>query len=148
MVWVDEKNRENRKIDFFRFSCPRPAPLAPQNFLRWSEHSKYVFWAFFFWFWRHFDAKIMIFDVFLMFFWWFSPPPKLFDGARRLCTGVKESKKIEIAKNRFKHPQTIIECQLGGSEHRYSGLRPHMGQSIFADFRGSGRGGTPPVSGS
>ncbi len=48
--------------------------------------------------------------------------------------GVKESKKIEIAKNQFKHPQTIIECHFKVFGIRTIGVGHHMSQFIFTDF--------------
>merc|ERR1711994_931812 len=52
----------------------------------------------------------------------------------RGCTGAQEPKKIKIAKNGLKHPQTIIECHIKVFGVRTIGVRHHMGQSIFTDF--------------
>ena len=61
---------------------------------------------------------------------------QLFGSVSRACTGAQESKKIEIAKNELKHPQTIIECHTKVFKVRLSDLGCHMSQSIFLDFRG------------
>ena len=60
---------------------------------------------------------------------------QLFGSVSRACTGAQESKKVEIAKNELKHPQTIIECHTKGFKVRLGGLGCHMSQSIFLDFR-------------
>ena len=60
---------------------------------------------------------------------------QLFGSVTRACTGAQESKKVEIAKNELKHPQTIIECHTKGFKVRLGGLGCHMSQSIFLDFR-------------
>jgi len=53
----------------------------------------------------------------------------------RGCTGAQEPKKIKIAKNGLKHPQTIIECHIKVFGIRTVGLRHHMNQFIFTDFQ-------------
>merc|ERR1719273_1795935 len=52
------------------------------------------------------------------------------------CTGAQEHKKIKNAKNVLKHPQTIIECHIKVFGIRTVGLRHHMSQFFFTDFRG------------
>ena len=54
----------------------------------------------------------------------------------RGCRGAQEPKKIKIAKNGLKHPQTIIECHIKVFGVRAAGLGHHMSQFIFTDFRG------------
>ena len=84
---------------------------------------------------QHFDAKNTYFDVFFMFFDNFGRSQLLGNGIRG-CTGVQEPKKIKIAKNGLKHPQTIIECHIKVFGVRTVGLRHHMSQFFFTDFRG------------
>ena len=82
-----------------------------------------------------FDAKKRYFYVFLMFFDDFGRFQ--FSGSvSRGCTGAQEPKKIKIAKNGLKHPQTIIECHIKVFGVRTVGLRHHMSQFFFTDFRG------------
>ena len=52
----------------------------------------------------------------------------------RACTGAQEPKKIKIAKNELKHPQTIIECHIKVFGVRTIGVGHHMSQFIFTDF--------------
>ena len=85
--------------------------------------------------WGHFDAKNGYFCVFLMFFDDFVSS-QILGSVSRPCTGAYESKKTKIAKNEFKHPQTIIECHIKGFRVHPIGLGHHMSQSIFTDFRG------------
>merc|ERR1711994_514140 len=53
----------------------------------------------------------------------------------RRCTGAQEPKKIKIAKNGLKQPQTIIECHIEVFVVRTVRLRHHISQFIFTDFR-------------
>ena len=50
------------------------------------------------------------------------------------CRGAQEPKKIKIAKNGLKHPQTIIECHFKVFGVRTIGVGHHMSQFIFTDF--------------
>ena len=51
------------------------------------------------------------------------------------CRGAQKSKKIEIAKNELKHPQSSVGWHIKGFTDRLGGLGYHMSQSIFPDFR-------------
>ena len=82
----------------------------------------------------HFDAKNTYFDVFFMFFDDFGRS-QLLGSVIRGCRGAQEPKKIKIAKNGLKHPQTIIECHIKVFGVRTIGLGHHMSQFIFTDFR-------------
>jgi hypothetical protein len=81
----------------------------------------------------HFDAKNTYFDVFFMFFDDFGRS-QLLGSVIRGCRGAHEPKKIKIAKNGLKHPQTIIECHFKVFGVRTIGVGHHMGQFIFTDF--------------
>merc|ERR1711994_1061901 len=60
---------------------------------------------------------------------------QLFGSVNRGCTGAQEPQKIKIAKNGFKHPQTIIECHIIVFEVRTISLGHHMSQFFLTDFR-------------
>ena len=77
----------------------------------------------------------MYFDVFFMFFDDFGRS-QLLGSVIRGCRGAQEPKKIKIAKNGLKHPQTIIECHIKGFGVRTIGIGHHISQFIFTDFRG------------
>merc|ERR1712083_1188101 len=70
---------------------------------------------------RHFDAKNTYFDVFFMFFDDFGRS-QLLGSVIRGCRGAQEPKKIKIAKNELKHPQTITEAHMTGFYARYDVL--------------------------
>ena len=94
-----------------------------------------VFWVLFDSCSGHYDAKNSYFCVFLMFFEDFARS-QLLGSVNRRCTGAYESKKIKIAKNGPKHPQTIILCHIKGFRAHPAGLGHHTSQFIFPDFRG------------
>ena len=96
-------------------------------------HGKWVFRPFFDSCSGHFDAKNTYFDVFLMFFDDFGRS-QLLGSVNKGCTGAQEPKKIKIAKNGLKHPQTIIECHFKVFGVRTIGVWHHMSQFIFTDF--------------
>merc|ERR1711994_1248591 len=52
----------------------------------------------------------------------------------RGCRDAQEPKKIKIARNGLKHPQTIIECHIKVFGVRTIGVGHHMVQFIFTDF--------------
>ena len=86
----------------------------------------------------HFDGKNTYFDVFFMFFDDFGRS-QLLGSAIRGCRGAQEPKKIKIAKNGLKHPQTIIECHIRVFGVRTVGLNTIWANfflPIFADFGG------------
>ena len=131
------------KIEFFSKSILYSFLVlrAPLKMMRPSEigfgHYKCVFWEFFLGCWELSDEK----NSFFVYFRWFLmifddfARSQLFGSVSRACTGAQESKKVEIAKNELKHPQTIIECHTKGFKVRLGGLGCHMSQSIFLDFR-------------
>ena len=142
------------QIDQTRLVCPKIEPTSfsslvsklvfstQLNKMLPSEkgfgHYKCVFREFFFGCWGHFDAKNSFFEYFRWFLMIFDDftRSQLFGSVSRACAGAQESKKIEIAKNELKHPQTIIECHTKVFKVRLSDLGCHMSQSIFLDFRG------------
>ena len=97
-------------------------------------HCKVVFWPLFGTCSGHFDTKNGYFDVFSMFFDDFARS-QLLGSVSGACRGAQKSKKIEIAKNQLKHPQSSVGWHIKGSKGRLSGLGYHMSQSIFPDFR-------------
>ena len=82
----------------------------------------------------HFDTKNGYFDVFSMFFDDFARS-QLLGSVSGACRGAQKSKKIEIAKNQLKHPQSSVGWHIKGSKGRLSALGHHMSQYIFDDFR-------------
>ena len=96
-------------------------------------HGLWVFRPLFDSFSQHFDAKNTYFDVFFMFFDDFGRS-QLLGSVIRGCRGAQEPKKIKIAKNGLKHPQTIIECHFKVFGVRTIGVGHHMSQFIFTDF--------------
>ena len=98
-------------------------------------HGLWVFRPLFDSFSQHFDAKNTYFDVFFMFFDDFGRS-QLLGSVSRGCTGAQEPKKIKIAKNELKPPQTIRESHIKVFGIRTVGLRHHMSQFIFTDFWG------------
>merc|ERR1711994_447818 len=81
----------------------------------------------------HFDAKNTYFDVFFMFFDDFGRS-QLFGSVIRGSRGAQEPKKIKIAKNGLKHPQTIIEYHFKVFGVRTIGVGHHISKFIFTDF--------------
>merc|ERR1712079_112225 len=113
--------------------CPKVAlnPIKPQKNILCMDYG--CFDHFFDSCSGHFDAKNTYFDVFFMFFDDFGRS-QLLGSVNRGCRGAQEPKKIKIAKNGLKHPQTIIECHIKVFKVRAIGVGHHMSQFIFTDF--------------
>ena len=122
------------KSSLYTFSALKAMGNRLGNSKKWSGNPKKVFRALFDSCWSHFDGKINYFRVFLSFFDDFAWSQFL-GSVRARCTAAQESKKIEIAKNRPKGLQTIIECHNKVFRVHHIGLCHHTSQSIFTDFR-------------
>merc|ERR1711994_1196125 len=122
------------KSSLYTFIGLRVALNPIQTSKKCFAHGLWVFRPLFDSFSQHFDAKNTYFDVFFMFFDDFGRP-QLFGSVNRGCTGVQEPKKIKIAKNGLKHPQTIIERHFKVFGVRTIGVGHHMSQFFFTDFR-------------
>merc|ERR1719273_1169262 len=122
------------KSSLYTFMCPKVALNPMRTSKKCFAHVLWVFRPLFDSCSEHFDAKNKYFDVFFMFFDDFGRS-QLLGSVSRGCTGAQEPKKIKIAKNGFKHPQTIIECHIKVFGVRTVGLGHHMSQFIFTDFR-------------
>ena len=122
------------KSSLYTFMCPKVALNPMQISKKCFSHRKWVCRTLFYSCSQHFDANNTYFDVFLMFFDDFGRS-QLLGGVSRGCTGAQEPKKIKIAKNGLKQPQTIIECHIKVFGVRIIGLGHHRSQFIFTDFR-------------
>merc|ERR1711994_757167 len=122
------------KSSLYTFRCPKVALNPIQTSKKCFAHGLWVFRPLFDSFSQHFDAKNTYFDVFFMFFDDFGRP-QLFGSVNRGCRGAQEPKKIKIAKNGLKHPQTIIERHFKVFGVRTIGVGHHMSQFFFTDFR-------------
>merc|ERR1712141_646738 len=123
------------KSSLYTFMCPKVSLNPMRTSKKSFAHGLWVFRPFFDSCSGHFDAKNTYFDVFFMFFDDFGRS-QLLGSVSRGCRGAQEPKKIKIAKNGLKHPQTITECHIKVSGGRTIGVRHHRGQSIFTEFRG------------
>ena len=113
--------------------CPKVALNPMRTSKKCFAHGLWVFRPLFDSCSGHFDAKNTYFDVFFMFFDDFGRS-QLLGSVIRGCRGAQEPKKIKIAKNGLKHPQTIIECHFKVFGVRTIGVGHHMSQFIFTDF--------------
>ena len=137
---IDEMVSECPKImkisisSLYVFWGPEPTNNRLRNSEKGSEYSINGFRAFFCSCLGRFDAKNGYFRVFLMFLdhcaW-----SQILGGVNRPCAGTYKSKKIKIAKNEFKHPQSVIECRINGFCVHLNALGHHMNQSISPHFR-------------
>ena len=121
------------KSSLYTFMCPKVALNPMRTSKKCFAHGLWVFRPLFDSCSGHFDAKNTYFDVFFMFFDDFGRS-QLLGSVSRGCTGAQEPKKIKIAKNGLKHPQTIIECHFKVFGVRTIGVGHHMSQFIFTDF--------------
>ena len=121
------------KSSLYTLNGPKVALNPMRTSKKCFAHGLWVFRPFFDSCSGHFDAKNTYFDVFFMFFDDFGRS-QLLGSVIRGCRGAQEPKKIKIAKNGLKHPQTIIECHFEVFGVRTIGVGHHMSQFIFTDF--------------
>merc|ERR1712141_807746 len=113
------------KSSLYTFMCPKVALNPMQTSKKCFAHGLWVFRPLFDSCSGHFDAKNTYFDVFFMFFDDFGRS-QILDSVSRGYRGAQEPKKIKIAKNELKHPQTIIECHIKVFGVRGISLGHHM----------------------